>query len=498
MKKIKVCLALLLAMMLVLSSTIVSYAYDGESASEIIEGSIIADEDDTVDLSGIKIDVYKYVLVYSDEYSSQYNRIFDSTVYTDSDGSFSFARPSETFFVSADPNSLPVGYGANGLFFSIPPQFSTVSFKITRIDSFEHDFFRDPVCYVTTVFYGKNGEVLNKVPDYNLIYDSQQLKEAFLSDGVVNLKCDFGDFSIEKQMPTDELSMFSKIMWLYENNLISEEEEIKYFAINLNNNRISSHTEVPDVFNQIKMYVNSHEISDELKPYIASLGIYIGGASMPPEDEEIGEKLIADYYQKKVGEALNTYYCQDDFYNCPGTEQSSVRDYFLIHFDSKNAEAKPYYNRFGDKDEYFEYSRITNKLYGSGFAVYYGTPLHYWQSNGYEFPDDYENDDYDDEFLSLSDLYQKNPQTVEYILKNYKRTGNKNVIKQHCWGKVGDADGDFEVSISDATEIQKVLAGLKTIEGVNLRAADIGNKGALNISDATYIQLYLAGLVDKL
>ncbi|MEE0856011.1 MAG: dockerin type I repeat-containing protein [Ruminococcus sp.] len=469
MKKIKVCMAFLLTIMLVLSSTIVSYAYDGEAASVIIEGSIIADEDDTVDLSGIKIDVYKYVLVYSDEYSSQYNRIFDSTVYTDSDGSFSFARPSETFFVSADPNSLPVGYGANGLFFSIPPQFSTVSFKITRIDSFEHDFFY-PTSSLATTFYGKNGEVLNKVPDYSLIYDSQQLKEAFLSDGVVNLKCDFGDFSIEKQMPTDELSMFSKILWLYENNLITEEEEIKYLVINLNNNKINSHMDVPDAYNRIGIYLKSHEISDELKPYIDSIGRY--------NQVEIATYIFDNYYNNEIGEAVNESYCGDEFDDYPDS-----LDYYLIHFDSANAEEKPYYNRFGDKDEYFEYSEKTNKLYESGFAIIYGNPY---------------NTKNTDKFKSLPELYEINPGTVEYMLRNYNHDGSSEIMNQHCWGKVGDADGDFEISISDATEIQKHLADLTTLEGANLKAADIGNKGAPSISDATMIQYYLASLVDKL
>ncbi len=217
----------------------------------------------------------------------------------------------------------------------------------------------------------------------------------------------------------------------------------------------------------------------------------------PPTVEAMAGSRFEYYFYEKTGKNIRMRATFDQFKDCPGTEPNSTKTYYLFHFQLIDEE-KPYYNRFGDNNEYFEYSEVTNKLYGSGFAVYYGTPLHYWQSNGYEFPDDYENDDYDDEFLSLSELYEKNPQTVEYILKNYKRTGNKNVIKQHCWGKVGDADGDFEISISDATEIQKVLAGLKTIEGVNFRAADIGNKGALNISDATNIQFYLADLVDKL
>ncbi len=455
--------------MLVLSSTIVSYAYDGEAASGIIEGSIIADEDDTIDLSGIKIDVYKMLDGWL---------VFDSTVYTDSDGSFSFARPSEMVYIKADPNSLPTGYGANTHVDMIIPNKSTASIKIIRIDSFEHDFFLDPTCYITTKFYGKNGEVLNKVPDYNLIYDTQQVKEAFLSDSVVDIKCDFGDFSLEKQMPTDELSMFSKIMWLYENNLITEEEKIKYLVINLNNNRISSHTDVPGALSQIGRYVDSHEISDELKPYIDSLGMYNTGLSLPPHHTTMVSNLFRDYYKNEIGEATNKTYCCDYYY------VSGLTAYYLIHFDSKNAEENPYYNRFGDNDEYFEYSEKTNKLYESGFVVFYGEP------------DD--DDPTDDEFMSLPELYERDPEMCEYIMKNYTSWDTWEVMRKHSWGKVGDADGNFEISISDATEIQKHLADLTTLEGVNLRAADIGNKGAPSISDATNIQYYLAGFVDKL
>ncbi len=218
----------------------------------------------------------------------------------------------------------------------------------------------------------------------------------------------------------------------------------------------------------------------------------------PPDNEVEAQVLFKDYYEKKIGEVVNRCNCRDVFYNCPGEAPYSMKDYYLIHFDSKNAEEKPYYNRFGNKDEYFEYSEVTNKLFESGFAVYYGDPDCYWYPDGYKFPDDYDNDEYDDEFLSLPELYEKNPDTLEYIFDNYKRGGSKEVINQHSWGKVGDADGDFEISISDATEIQKHLADLTTLEGVNLRAADIGNKGAPSISDATNIQLYLAGLVDKL
>ena len=210
-------------------------------------------------------------------------------------------------------------------------------------------------------------------------------------------------------------------------------------------------------------------------------------AYLPPDDEpptvdELASSRFLYHSHNEIGEFILKNVTFDQFKDCPGPEPNSTKTYYLFHFQLINEE-KPYYNRFGDNNEYFEYSEKTNKLYESGYAVYYGDPV-----NGALA---------DDECMSLSELYERNPEAVEYILKNDKPSGY-DIVKQHSWGKVGDADGNYEISIADATEIQKVLAGLKTIEGVNLIAADIGNKGVLNISDATNIQFYLADLVDKL
>ena len=54
----------------------------------------------------------------------------------------------------------------------------------------------------------------------------------------------------------------------------------------------------------------------------------------------------------------------------------------------------------------------------------------------------------------------------------------------------GDADGDGEVTIMDATVIQRRLVELPT-PNFDERAADVDGDG-LNITDATWIQRYLA------
>ncbi len=59
---------------------------------------------------------------------------------------------------------------------------------------------------------------------------------------------------------------------------------------------------------------------------------------------------------------------------------------------------------------------------------------------------------------------------------------------------VGDADGDGEVSILDATWIQRVLIGIGAPADFNEAAADVDGDGEMTIIDATYIQRYLVGI----
>ena len=63
----------------------------------------------------------------------------------------------------------------------------------------------------------------------------------------------------------------------------------------------------------------------------------------------------------------------------------------------------------------------------------------------------------------------------------------------NSWYMLGDADGDGEVSILDATAIQRYLVGLLPEDCIDPDAARI-TEDAVNILDATYIQRYLVGL----
>ncbi len=62
-----------------------------------------------------------------------------------------------------------------------------------------------------------------------------------------------------------------------------------------------------------------------------------------------------------------------------------------------------------------------------------------------------------------------------------------------AWYMLGDADGDGEITIFDATTIQRYLASVISEEYIDLAAADVSGDG-VDITDATYIQRYLASL----
>ena len=60
---------------------------------------------------------------------------------------------------------------------------------------------------------------------------------------------------------------------------------------------------------------------------------------------------------------------------------------------------------------------------------------------------------------------------------------------------IGDADGDGEVTIMDATQIQLLVAGLVEMTDEAKIAADADGDGDVTIMDATQVQLMVAGLV---
>ena len=77
----------------------------------------------------------------------------------------------------------------------------------------------------------------------------------------------------------------------------------------------------------------------------------------------------------------------------------------------------------------------------------------------------------------------------------------KSKMQEHEVGKVywdaavmyGDVDGDYEITVKDATQIQKHLAGLVHLQESHSETDPVQD-GEVNIKDATAIQKYVAGL----
>ena len=59
---------------------------------------------------------------------------------------------------------------------------------------------------------------------------------------------------------------------------------------------------------------------------------------------------------------------------------------------------------------------------------------------------------------------------------------------------LGDADCDGQVTINDATCIQKAIALYKLSGDYSESAADVDGNGVVGINDVTYVQLWLANI----
>lgn len=92
---------------------------------------------------------------------------------------------------------------------------------------------------------------------------------------------------------------------------------------------------------------------------------------------------------------------------------------------------------------------------------------------------------YNDEPVDVMDLYQTQDDDI----------GGAFVIKALSYTDriLGDVDGDGEVTILDATHIQRYLAGLKVFNKAQFAVGDYDGDGSVSIFDATRIQRMLAG-----
>ena len=93
--------------------------------------------------------------------------------------------------------------------------------------------------------------------------------------------------------------------------------------------------------------------------------------------------------------------------------------------------------------------------------------------------------------------YNDSPMDVldYYHESNNDDVGGTFVIKAHSYTsrKLGDTDGDGEMTIIDATRIQRYLVGLDEMKKVDIAVSDYDEDGELTILDCTRIQRVLAG-----
>lgn len=72
------------------------------------------------------------------------------------------------------------------------------------------------------------------------------------------------------------------------------------------------------------------------------------------------------------------------------------------------------------------------------------------------------------------------------------------MVKEEPKMLIGDVNGDGNINIMDATEIQRHIAQLSTIPEDRLSCADANKDGQVNIMDATQIQRFIAQLIPSL
>lgn len=268
MKKFKVVISLLLTLLLITSSSIIANADNNGNQnppSEYINGVINCSENEDVDFTDIEIEVFSLELKNSCEEYSEYTHVYETTVSPDENGEFTITRPSENTYVRIKTESIPSGFGIDIKSRFIPPSENEINFTIESITDFKVDFVNDKVD-----FYGESKKALF-VDTYSLEYDDKTLKEAFLNDDPVSVSCVFDDFTVVAQQQTAEMSISSRIDYLYDNNIISEEERVRLYINNLRNNRISDESEMLGAFGIINSYTMNNEPSEELEEELENL-----------------------------------------------------------------------------------------------------------------------------------------------------------------------------------------------------------------------------------
>ncbi len=97
------------------------------------------------------------------------------------------------------------------------------------------------------------------------------------------------------------------------------------------------------------------------------------------------------------------------------------------------------------------------------------------------------------EMVSGYDPYKVGEQTVTVKYLNVIVGFDVEVIAD-----IADVNGDGNINVVDATEIQKYIVNKDALSQMGVSVADVNGDGAINVADATLIQKYVVGFVDSL
>ena len=147
----------------------------------------------------------------------------------------------------------------------------------------------------------------------------------------------------------------------------------------------------------------------------------------------------------------------------------------------ENVEVHMYIGGPAGGEEPFEFAKITADKYREDLDMLFG-----WKTHGFE---------------DVIETDLRGEQTIYMYIVNKGNGSNKFIgtqtvtITDKPAPAIGDIDLDGEVTITDATLLQKYLAEIETLTDEQLSVADANADGHVDIKDATYIQLKIACIV---
>ena len=269
---------LILVFIIILSNTLSVYAYNiGATfiSSNVIAGKIYFEETDSIDISKIKLNVFRLELLKEDEVSSEYAHIYETSVSPDKEGNITINRPSSYCYVEIDTESIPGNFGVDKDGSLISLNENEFSFTLSPISDFKIDFSNDEIEFYnkekTHLFVNSKEEEKCKDDVKTELKNNKNVKKAHLDSENMSVESIFNDFFIESKQPIDNLSTIEKIDYLCKKNVITEEEKISLYIGNLKNKQINEENEIIKALSVVSSFKLNNELSEELSEEINSL-----------------------------------------------------------------------------------------------------------------------------------------------------------------------------------------------------------------------------------